>query len=91
MELMMTQIMTEQKNTSITNTIQQFGKKLFGFVRGKVKSNEDAEDFVDEVKKTQTTDSRSLFTLFLLVVLMLNHAIRKQMIFYILMATTLIF
>jgi RNA polymerase sigma factor (sigma-70 family) len=49
MELMMTQIMTEQKNTSITNTIQQFGKKLFGFVRGKVKSNEDAEDILQEV------------------------------------------
>ncbi len=46
---MMTQIMTEQKNTSITNTIQQFGKKLFGFVRGKVKSNEDAEDILQEV------------------------------------------
>jgi RNA polymerase sigma factor (sigma-70 family) len=49
MELMATQIMTEQKNTSITNTIQQFGKKLFGFVRGKVKSNEDAEDILQDV------------------------------------------
>lgn len=49
MELMMTKIMAEQKNTSITNTIQQFGKKLFGFVRGKVKSNEDAEDILQEV------------------------------------------
>ena len=49
MELMMNQTMTEQKNTSITNTIQQFGKKLFGFVRGKVKSNEDAEDILQEV------------------------------------------
>lgn len=49
MELMMTQIMTDQKNTSITSTIQQFGKKLFGFVRGKVKSNEDAEDILQEV------------------------------------------
>ncbi len=49
MELMMTEIMTEQKNTSITNTIQQFGKKLFGFVRGKVNSNEDAEDILQDV------------------------------------------
>ena len=49
MELMMTEIMTEQKNTSITNTIQQFGKNLFGFVRGKVKSNEDAEDILQDV------------------------------------------
>jgi RNA polymerase sigma factor (sigma-70 family) len=49
MELMMTHTMAEQKNTSITNTMQQFGKKLFGFVRGKVKSNEDAEDILQEV------------------------------------------
>ena len=49
MDQMMTYTMTEQKNTSITNTIQQFGKKLFGFVRGKVKSNEDAEDIIQEV------------------------------------------
>jgi RNA polymerase sigma factor (sigma-70 family) len=49
MELMITEIMTEQKNTSITKTIQQFGKKLFGYVRGKVKSNEDAEDILQEV------------------------------------------
>jgi RNA polymerase sigma factor (sigma-70 family) len=49
MELMATQIMAEQKNSSITNTIQQFGNKLFGFVRGKVKSNEDAEDILQEV------------------------------------------
>lgn len=49
MELMMTQLMTDQKNSSISNTIQQFGKKLFGFVRGKVKSNEDAEDILQEV------------------------------------------
>lgn len=45
----MTHTMAEQKNTSITNTMQQFGKKLFGFVRGKVKSNEDAEDILQEV------------------------------------------
>lgn len=49
MELMMKHAMAEQKNSSITNTIQQFGKKLFGFVRGKVKSNEDAEDILQEV------------------------------------------
>lgn len=45
----MEDLMPEQKNTSITNTIQQFGNKLFGFVRGKVKSNEDAEDILQEV------------------------------------------
>ena len=41
--------MAEQKSNSITNTIQQFGKNLFGFVRGRVKSVEDAEDVVQDV------------------------------------------
>lgn len=41
--------MNERKSTTITSTIQQFGKKLFGFVRGKVRSTEDAEDIVQDV------------------------------------------
>ncbi len=41
--------MADQKSNSITNTIQQFGKNLFGFVRGRVKSVEDAEDVVQDV------------------------------------------
>ena len=41
--------MAEEKSNSITNTIQQFGKKLFGFVRGKVRTNEDAEDILQDV------------------------------------------
>lgn len=41
--------MTEKKAGSITKTIQEFGKNLFGFVRGKVKSTEDAEDILQEV------------------------------------------
>lgn len=41
--------MAAQKNNSISFTIQEYGKKLFGFVRGKVKSNEDAEDILQEV------------------------------------------
>ena len=41
--------MAEQKANSITKTIQQFGKNLFGFVRGRVKSVEDAEDVVQDV------------------------------------------
>jgi len=31
MELMMTNVTAEQKTTSITNTIQQFGKKLYAY------------------------------------------------------------
>jgi RNA polymerase sigma factor (sigma-70 family) len=41
--------MAEQRSVSITKTIQQFGKNLFGFVRGRVKSLEDAEDVVQDV------------------------------------------
>lgn len=41
--------MTDKKSSSITKTIQEFGKNLFGFVRGKVKSTEDAEDILQEV------------------------------------------
>jgi RNA polymerase sigma factor (sigma-70 family) len=41
--------MAEEKQISITETITQFGKKLFGFVRGKVRTNEDAEDILQDV------------------------------------------
>ncbi len=41
--------MADQKANSITATIQQFGKNLFGYVRGKVRSTEDAEDIVQDV------------------------------------------
>lgn len=42
-------LMTEQRTNSVANAIQQFGKKLFGFVRSRVGSNEDAEDILQEV------------------------------------------
>lgn len=41
--------MAEHKANFITKTIQQFGKNLFGFVRGRVKTVEDAEDVVQDV------------------------------------------
>src|SRR5450830_640554 len=41
--------MSEQKARSITKTIKQFNRKLFGFVRDKVKSTEDAEDILQDV------------------------------------------
>ena len=49
MENAMNYSTTEQKTTSISNTIQEFGERLFGFVRKKVKSTEDAEDILQEV------------------------------------------
>jgi RNA polymerase sigma factor (sigma-70 family) len=41
--------MSDQKALSISKTIKQFGQNLFGFVRGKVKSTEDAEDILQDV------------------------------------------
>lgn len=41
--------MSETKVLSITQTIRQFNHKLFGFVRNKVRSNEDAEDILQDV------------------------------------------
>ena len=38
-----------EENKTIKSTIQAFGKKLFGFIRGKVRSNEDAEDILQDV------------------------------------------
>lgn len=41
--------MREQKAISITSTIKEFNRKLTGFVRNRVKSDEDAEDILQEV------------------------------------------
>lgn len=41
--------MSDQRSVSITKTIQQVGKNLLGFVRGRVGSLEDAEDVVQDV------------------------------------------
>ncbi|MDD2799229.1 MAG: RNA polymerase sigma factor [Bacteroidales bacterium] len=49
METLIELSMSEQNSTSIAKTIQQFGKNLFGFVRGKVKTIEDAEDVLQDV------------------------------------------
>jgi len=49
METIINLSMSEQKKISITRTIQQFGKNLFGFVRTKVKTTEDAEDILQDI------------------------------------------
>ena len=41
--------MTEQKRISIANTIQRFGQKLFAYVRTRVRTNEDAEDILQDL------------------------------------------
>ena len=49
METTINPSMSEQKAISIMKAIQQFGKNLLGFVRGRVKTTEDAEDIVQDV------------------------------------------
>ncbi len=41
--------MADETKPGLIRTIQQYGKRLFGFVRGRVRSEEDAEDIVQEV------------------------------------------
>lgn len=49
METITTASMSDERHFSITEIVQQFGKKLFGFVRGKVKTTEEAEDILQDV------------------------------------------
>lgn len=49
METITTASMSDERYFSITETVQQFGKRLFGFVRGKVKTTEEAEDILQDV------------------------------------------
>lgn len=41
--------MTPERNNNITNTIKAMSKRLFGFIRQRVASTEDAEDILQEV------------------------------------------
>jgi RNA polymerase sigma factor (sigma-70 family) len=41
--------MSKETENSITKTVNQFGKRLFSFIRGKVKTEEDAEDILQDV------------------------------------------
>lgn len=41
--------MSNEKQFSITETVQQLGKKLFGFIRGRVRTTEEAEDILQDV------------------------------------------
>jgi RNA polymerase sigma factor (sigma-70 family) len=38
-----------QRQQSIKHAVQQYGKRLFSFIRSRVKSNEDAEDILQDV------------------------------------------
>lgn len=41
--------MSEKSGDNIVSTIKQYGKRLFGFIRGKVNTDEDAEDILQDV------------------------------------------
>ncbi len=41
--------MTQLPKQNIAHAVKEYGKRLFGFIRGKVNSNEDAEDILQDV------------------------------------------
>lgn len=41
--------MAEQKKQNIAGAVREYGKRLFSFIRGRVKSNDEAEDILQEV------------------------------------------
>jgi RNA polymerase sigma factor (sigma-70 family) len=41
--------MTEQGQQELAITTQQYGRRLFGFIRGRVRTDEDAEDILQDV------------------------------------------
>lgn len=49
MDVPLDHTMAVKKSGSITKTVKQFGDKLLGFVRKKVRSDEDAEDIIQDV------------------------------------------
>lgn len=49
MEVVSEQTMVQKNEPIINGTVKQYGSKLFGFIRSKVNSNEDAEDLLQDV------------------------------------------
>ncbi len=45
----MAAIMAEQRRRNITRVVSEYGTRLFNFIRGRVPTNEDAEDILQEV------------------------------------------
>ncbi|MCH5715130.1 RNA polymerase sigma factor [Niabella hibiscisoli] len=42
-------IMAEDKKQNIVDTVRNYSKRLFGFIRGKVNTDADAEDILQDV------------------------------------------
>lgn len=53
--------MTDKPKQNIVQAVKEYGKKLFGFIRGKVNTDEDAEDILQDVwyqfSNTSTTET----------------------------------
>ncbi len=49
MDLSVELFVTNKPKTSISEAVKEYGKRLWAFVRNKVKSNEDADDILQEV------------------------------------------
>ena len=45
----MTTIMAEQRKQNIVETVKNYGRRLFYFIRGRVNTDEDAEDILQDV------------------------------------------
>lgn len=41
--------MTDKPRQKVVHAVKEYGKRLFGFIRGRVKSDEDAEDILQDV------------------------------------------
>lgn len=42
-------VMADNRNQRIGDTVKSYGKRLFGFIRGKVNSDDDAQDILQDV------------------------------------------
>lgn len=45
----MSELMAEKRDRKISNVINEYGNRLFRFIRGRVSTNADAEDIIQEV------------------------------------------
>ena len=62
MEQAVARIMAEQRKQNIVEVVRNYGRRLFSFIRGRVNSDEDAEDILQDVwyRFTQVLDSEPI-------------------------------
>jgi RNA polymerase sigma factor (sigma-70 family) len=54
--------MAEEKSQNIIQAVQEYGKRLFSFIRGRVRTDEDAQDILQDVwyQLSNVTDTESI-------------------------------